>query len=217
MVSSLPVPMVAAIAQSPMTAVKGQSRPELIIHYSSTQPPPTDLTPNSASVDEHVNTTGGYSVATLSTTDPDVGDTFTYSIVGGDVANFSIGGAGSDELILTDGILDFETKSTYVVKIRTTDAAGAFYEETLSVNVNDLNDAPVLTTLVRCSWPMCCKDRSIRLVTWWPRSSPAPVAIGSPTSTAARWKGSRSQPSMTPMEPGNIRPMVAAPGRHSAA
>ncbi len=105
---------------------EGTIAPELIIHYSIANLAPTDLSPNSASVNEHVDTTGGYSVATLSTTDPDVGDTFTYSIVGGDVANFSIGGAGSDELILTDGILDFETKSTYVVKVRTTDAAGAF-------------------------------------------------------------------------------------------
>ena len=41
-------------------------------------------------------------------------------------------------------MLDFETKSTYSVTVRTTDAAGAWYEETLTVNVNDLNDAPVL-------------------------------------------------------------------------
>ena len=123
---------------------EGTIAPELIIHYSIANTPPTDISPNSVNVDEHVDTSSGYSVATLSTTDPDVGDTFTYSIVGGDVANFSIGGAGSDELILTDGILDFETKSSYSVKVRTTDAAGACYEETLTVNVNDLNDAPVL-------------------------------------------------------------------------
>ena len=123
---------------------EGTIAPQLIIHYSIVNEAPTDISPDSASVNEHINSSGGYSVATLSTTDPDVGDTFTYSIVGGDVANFSIGGAGSDELILTDGILDFESKSTYVVKVRTTDAAGAFYEETLTVNVNDLNDSPLL-------------------------------------------------------------------------
>ncbi len=67
---------------------EGTIAPQLIIHYSITNAAPTDITPNSASVNEHVNTTGGYSVATLSTTDPDVGDTFTYSIIGGDVAKF---------------------------------------------------------------------------------------------------------------------------------
>ena len=63
---------------------EGAIAPELIIHYSIPNEPPTDITPNNASVNEHVDTSSGYSVATLSTTDPDVGDTFTYSIVGGD-------------------------------------------------------------------------------------------------------------------------------------
>ncbi len=105
--------MVAATGPLPTKAAKGRLRPELIIYYEVPNDPPTDIAPNSASVNELIDTTAGYSVATLSTTDPDLGDTFTYTIVGGDVANFSIGGAGSDELILTDGILDFETESTY--------------------------------------------------------------------------------------------------------
>ncbi len=124
---------------------EGTTAPQLIIHYSVPNLAPTDITPNTASVNEHVNTVGGYSVATLTTTDPDIGDTFTYTIIGGaDAAKFSIGGAGSDELLLIDGVLDFEVKSTYSVTVRTTDAAGAWYEETLAVSVNDLNDAPVL-------------------------------------------------------------------------
>ncbi len=58
----------------------------------------------------------GFSLGTLTATDEDGGETFTYSINGGaDAASFSIGGAGSDELILTDGVLDFETQSSYSV------------------------------------------------------------------------------------------------------
>ncbi len=88
--------------------------------------PPTDIAPNIFAVDELVDTSSGYSVGTLTTTDPDVGDTFTYSIVGGaDALKFSIGGGSSDELILTDGTLDFETKSSYSVTVRTTDSGGA--------------------------------------------------------------------------------------------
>ena len=57
--------------------------------------------------------------------DPDSGETFSYSIQGGvDAANFSIGGALNDELILTDGVLDFETKSSYTVTVRVTDSGG---------------------------------------------------------------------------------------------
>ncbi len=112
---------------------------------------PTDIAPNHFLVNENVDTTSGYSVGTLASTDPDSSDTFTYSIVGGaDAAAFSIGGAGSDELILTDGILDFETQPSYSVTVRVNDSGGNWYDETLTVDVNDLNEAPTvsLTNLV---------------------------------------------------------------------
>ena len=41
--------------------------------------------------------------------DPDAGETFAYAVGGGaDQPKFSIGGAGGDELIISDGLLDFE-------------------------------------------------------------------------------------------------------------
>ena len=49
---------------------------------------------------------------------------------------------GSNELILDDGVLDLETKASYSVNVRVTDSAGNTYDETLTVNVNDLNEAP---------------------------------------------------------------------------
>ena len=108
---------------------------------------PTDIAPDSVSVNEFVDTTAGYTVATLTTTDADAGETFTYSIMGGaDAAKFSIGGASSDELRLTDGALDYETQSSYSVTVRVTDSASNFYDESLTVNVNDLNDAPTVAT-----------------------------------------------------------------------
>ncbi|WP_145391305.1 cadherin-like domain-containing protein [Stieleria neptunia] len=108
---------------------------------------PTDIAPNSPSVNEFTDTSGGVSVATLTASDVDAGETFTYSIVGGaDAANFSIGGVSSDELVLDDGILDYESKSSYSVTVRVTDSALNYYDETLTVNVNDLNDAPTVAT-----------------------------------------------------------------------
>ena len=73
------------------------------------------------------------------------GDTHTYTIVGGaDAALFTIGGAGSDELILDDGVLDFETQSSYQVTVRVTDSGtpGLTYDETVTITVNDLNETP---------------------------------------------------------------------------
>ena len=64
---------------------------------------PTDIAITASSVDENTSTAGGYSVGTLSATDIDAGESFSYMIIGGpDAAVFSIGGGGSDELILTD-------------------------------------------------------------------------------------------------------------------
>ncbi|EMB19110.1 protein containing Cadherin domain protein [Rhodopirellula europaea 6C] len=104
---------------------------------------PHDLNPNSATVNENTDTSGGLVVATLLTSDVDPGDSATYSVVGGaDAGVFSISG---DQLVLTDGVLDHETQSSYTVRIRTTDGGGMFREEDVVVSVNDLNEAPIIT------------------------------------------------------------------------
>ncbi len=101
---------------------------------------PTDLMPNSFNVVENIDTTGGYSLGTLSSIDPDAGESFTYSIVGGaDGAVFSLSG---DQLLLNAGVLNFENKSSYSVRVRSTDSGGLWHEETLVINVLDINERP---------------------------------------------------------------------------
>ncbi len=107
---------------------------------------PTDIAPNSFSVEEFINTTGGYSLGTLTATDPDSGETFTYSIQpGGDGALFSIGGVGNDELLIDDGVLNAATQSSYAVTVRVTDSAFNTYDEVLTVNVTATTAGWVLT------------------------------------------------------------------------
>ena len=65
---------------------------------------------------------------------------------GADAGVFSIGGAGNDELILTDGVLDFESQSSYSVIVRVTDSGGLTYDETLTVAVTNSNEAPTAIT-----------------------------------------------------------------------
>ncbi len=120
-------------------------RPFLEVTRSGSPPPgsPTDIAPDSFSVDENTDTTGGFSLGALTTTDPDSGETFTYAILpGADSALFSIGGAGFDELILDDGLLDAESKASYTVAVQVTDSTSNTYAETLTVTVNDLNESP---------------------------------------------------------------------------
>ncbi|WP_319496867.1 DUF4347 domain-containing protein [uncultured Cohaesibacter sp.] len=104
---------------------------------------PVDIAPNGFSINDYTDTAGGYSLGTLTTSDPDSGDSFSYTIVGGaDAALFSIGGAGLDELLLDDGVLDFDVQSSYQVILRSTDASGSWIEESLTISVVDQNQAP---------------------------------------------------------------------------
>ncbi|WP_075086540.1 tandem-95 repeat protein [Mariniblastus fucicola] len=103
---------------------------------------PTDTSPDSVLITENIDTTGGYVVATLMTSDVDAGETFTYLIVGGpDAGNFSING---NDLLIDDGVIDFETKDSYNVVVRAVDSGGLFHDETVLVSVVDINDAPVV-------------------------------------------------------------------------
>ncbi len=101
---------------------------------------PTDISLSASSVNENV--AGNSTVGTLSSTDPDAGDAFTYALVAGtgstDNAAFSISGSA---LRITSGP-DFETQSSYSVRVRTTDQGGLFFEKTFTITVNNVNEAP---------------------------------------------------------------------------
>ncbi|MDD2782018.1 LamG-like jellyroll fold domain-containing protein, partial [Sulfuricurvum sp.] len=100
---------------------------------------PTNISLDNTSVAE--NQPSGTTVGNLSTTDPDTGNTFTYSIVGGDSTSFSISGAQ----LKTAASFDFETKNTYSVTIRSTDQGGLTFDKIFTVSVTDVNEAPTIT------------------------------------------------------------------------
>ncbi|XZE32750.1 cadherin domain-containing protein [Pirellulaceae bacterium SH501] len=101
---------------------------------------PTLLELSNSTVDEFRPI--GTVVGTFTTTDPDVGDRFTYSLLGTatfpDNLHFSI--VGNE--IRTASVFDFETKSEYVVQVRTTDLGGLSYSIPLTVRIRDVNDPP---------------------------------------------------------------------------
>ena len=84
----------------------------------------------------------GTVVGTLTTLDPDALDSFTYSLVPGtgsaDNAAFSLTG----NQLQTATAIDFETKSSYAIRIRTTDAAGLNFENAFTITVVNVNEAP---------------------------------------------------------------------------
>ena len=90
-------------------------------------------------------------MGTLTTTDPDAGDTFTYTLVAGAGAtdNASFGIVGGQ--LVTAAVFDFETQSSYSVRVRTTDGGGLFFEKAFVITVNDVNDAPTDVALTPSS------------------------------------------------------------------
>lgn len=106
---------------------------------------PTEITIGNSSVDEDVAI--GTVVGSFSTTDADVSDTFTYEFVSGDGdtdnASFTIDG----ENLVTATSLDFETQSSYSVRVRSTDGASASVEQVFTITVADVNDAPTAISI----------------------------------------------------------------------
>ncbi len=110
------------------------------ITINDTNDAPTDIGLSSADVDE--NQSIGTAVGTLSTTDPDSGASHTYTLVSGtgdtDNASFSMSGG----TLQTAGMFDYETKSTYSIRVQTDDGNGGTYQEAFTITINDINDAP---------------------------------------------------------------------------
>ena len=107
---------------------------------------PTDIALSNSSVRE--NQPLGTAVGTLSTTDPNAGDTFTYTLVSGsggtDNASFTISG----NQLLTAASFDYETKSSYSIRVRTTDQGGLYTEKVFTITVTDVDEiAPAVTAV----------------------------------------------------------------------
>ncbi len=115
------------------------------ISISDVNEAPTDISLSPTSIAE--NQPSGTKVGTLSTTDADVGETFTYSLVVGtgdtDNSSFTIVG---DEL-RTNSSFDYETKNSYSVRIRVTDKDGLFYDKEFTISVTDVNEDPIPTLI----------------------------------------------------------------------
>ncbi|ATL48364.1 hypothetical protein COR50_15005 [Chitinophaga caeni] len=106
---------------------------------------PSGIILSNSAIDENsaLNTV----IGVFSTVDIDPGDTHTYSLVSGtgddDNASFNISG---NQLLLAAAV-DFETKSSYSIRVRTTDSEGLLFEQVFTINISDVNEAPTTVYL----------------------------------------------------------------------
>lgn len=94
------------------------------------------------------NNTVGSMIATLSTVDPNAANTFTYSLVTGagsvDNASFSL----SKNQLLAAVSFDYEQRSSYSLRLRTTNQYGQYIDQVFIISINDVNEAPTLSRIL---------------------------------------------------------------------
>jgi uncharacterized delta-60 repeat protein len=95
---------------------------------------PADITLSNTSVPD--NSPGGTNVGTFSTTDAS-SSAYTYTLVDGagstDNGSFTITG----DTLLTTALFDYETKSVYAIRVRSTDSGGVFFEKQFLIYVTN--------------------------------------------------------------------------------
>ncbi|QSV67157.1 MAG: tandem-95 repeat protein [Aphanizomenon flos-aquae DEX188] len=117
---------------------------------------PIDLALSNSTIAENqaINTV----VGSFTTTDPDTGNTFTYTLVSGtgDTDNnvFTI----TNNELKTKAVFDYETKNSYSIRVKTTDQGGLSFEKQLTIGVSNVNEPPVITTPITFSIPENAKS-----------------------------------------------------------
>jgi hypothetical protein len=111
-----------------------------VVTVQASNQAPADITLSATNVAENVSI--GTTVGTLSTTDVDAADTFTYTLVAGagstDNASFSIVG----NALRTAASFNSGAKNSYSIRVRSTDLGGLTTEKPFTISVTSVNEAP---------------------------------------------------------------------------
>jgi hypothetical protein len=116
-----------------------------IISVLNANEAPTALSITSDMVSE--NASIGRMIGYFSATDPDAGDSFSYSLITGDGTNdadnasFAIDG----DSLKTAIALDYETQTCYYIYVQVEDSGGLSFEKAFVINVNDISEVGIVT------------------------------------------------------------------------
>ncbi len=101
---------------------------------------PTAIALSKSSVAE--NSGANAPIGTLSGSDPDVGDTLTFSLPTGRGSNSLFRIVGN--ALQAKGNFNYEQKNSYAILVRGSDSDGLSFDKKFTISVTDTNDAPVL-------------------------------------------------------------------------
>ncbi len=107
---------------------------DFAISVTNVNEAPSDLTFVGNSVSEIA--ASGTLVTTLSAIDPDVGSSFSYTLVDNAGGRFAV--SGNTIVVANSSLIDYETNTLHVLKVRVTDAGGVSTLESFVINVIDV-------------------------------------------------------------------------------
>jgi len=124
-------------------------RAYVAVHIGSVNEAPTGLLLHPSPLVIPENLLAGADVGTFETIDADIpdGDTHAYTLVAGDGddgnGDFTISG----DTLYTATVFDYEAATSTSIRVRTTDGAGAFFEERFTIAIDDEDEPPDLAPL----------------------------------------------------------------------
>ncbi|GAA4443733.1 VCBS domain-containing protein [Novipirellula rosea] len=118
-------------------AAGAQSTQQVTITIQGQNDAPHDLTATGMTIDEGL--ANGQIVGTVSTDDLDTSDSTLYTLTDSAGGRFSIDASGNVR-VADSSRLDYESATQHDITVRVQDAAGATYDETFTVYLNDVNE-----------------------------------------------------------------------------
>jgi hypothetical protein len=97
---------------------------------------PTTITYTGGSIAE--NAANGSTVATVTGTDIDAGDTLTYSLIDDAGGRFEVDATSGVITVKNSSGLDYEDASAHVIVVRATDSQNAFVDRSITLSVTDI-------------------------------------------------------------------------------
>ena len=138
------------------------------------------------------NTASGQNLGTVvAATDPDGGDTLTYTLTGTDASSFSI--VSTSGQLQTRAALDYEVKNAYSVTVSVSDSNGVSDSITVTIYVADVNEKELVPTVLRTPAVRDAIVRALPSVHYASRVTPADLATITELVISTPWHGPRAQ------------------------
>jgi hypothetical protein len=103
--------------------------------------PPVNLPPTDVQLSANVvkeNSPAGTVVGTLSVSDPNAGDTHTFTLVDDAGGRFAI--SGNKIIVASGASLNYEAATSHTIVVRATDTGGLSLDKSLTINVQNVNE-----------------------------------------------------------------------------